>query len=982
MTSLPVARLGLCAALIVAATAAPAADPAVVISALHYNGRDGVNDEAVQLANLSAVPAVLDANWSLVDAAGHRRAFPAAGFTLAPGERAWVARFAASFARQFGFQPALVFGQMTGSDLTFPNHGGSLQLVRALSDTVDTANATGGAWPAGAASPAYRSMERIDPGGPDEPANWITASITTAIAFDANGDAIQGTPGAANTLVAAGLVTPTLSPGRGVVINEVAWAGTAANSAHEWIELFNNLSDPVDVAGWQLRIADAIVALTGTVPARGTFLIQRNVATFSDGALANLTASFSLPNAGAALRLVDARSHVVDALVYGDGHPAVGWSGPPLQPWTVSGVLSADGQVLARRIGADGSLAADTDTAVGWLSEAADSVDGRHIAYPGWALEALGAPVTATSALTLAVAPDGSFDALVEALSTARQTIDIEVYTFDHPALAGLLTEKIRAGVRVRVLLEGAPVGGMPNAERWACAMLSGETASSGCWYMRSDSTRAISARYKSVHAKFAILDDWQLIVATENFGANGFPDDDKSDGTRGQRGSLAILDAPVLVARARAVFDADLNGQMLDICRFGDPDCPMGQPAPGYVPITVTGGVSYTARYTRPLVLTGPVAVELNTSPENTLRRGGGLIGLLDAAGAGDEIVAEQLDEPRYWGTSSSNPTDDPNPRLEAMISAARRGARVRLLFDAYYDDPRDPRGNAATAAALNALARSEGLDLRAATGDPTAHGIHNKLFLARIGPRRVVHLGSWNGSEVSAKANREMTIQIDSPEAWGLMRAVFEADFWRSQPIFLPAALSNASPARSRLLISEVLYNPAGADEIGREWVEVYNPGTQRVSLAGWKIGDAEAPGRSYNEGMHAFPPDASIPGGGVLVIAGDALKFQADWGRKPDYELGGYDPGVPDLIVATAWSTGTMALGNGGDQVLLLDADDAMVDAAQWLTTTLAGIAPFTATLGASHSLQRWPPAADTDNCAVDFRDQAMPSPGRVP
>ena len=62
--------------------------------------------------------------------------------------------------------------------------------------------------------------------------------------------------------------------------------------------------------------------------------------------------------------------------------------------------------------------------------------------------------------------------------------------------------------------------------------------------------------------------------------------------------------------------------------------------------------------------------------------------------------------------------------------------------------------------------------------------------------------------------------------------------------------------------------------------------------------------------------------------------------------------------------------------------LAAGNAIIDAAQWLTTTLAGVAPYTGTLGANHTLQRWPPSNDSDNCAIDFRDQGIPSPGTVP
>ena len=115
-SSLPsAARLALCAAVIAmsaparAGLSGPALAPAIVISALHYSGRDGINDEAIQITNISPLPATLDGNWSFVDAVGHQRAFANPGLTLGGGQRAWIARNANAFAAQFGEAPWLHF---------------------------------------------------------------------------------------------------------------------------------------------------------------------------------------------------------------------------------------------------------------------------------------------------------------------------------------------------------------------------------------------------------------------------------------------------------------------------------------------------------------------------------------------------------------------------------------------------------------------------------------------------------------------------------------------------------------------------------------------------------------------------------------------------------------------------------------------------------------------------------------------------------
>jgi hypothetical protein len=64
-------------------------------------------------------------------------------------------------------------------------------------------------------------------------------------------------------LVAQG---PPANPGD-VVINEIAWGGSAASSADEWIELHNTTAQPVDLAGWSLISLDGtpVISLTGVI---------------------------------------------------------------------------------------------------------------------------------------------------------------------------------------------------------------------------------------------------------------------------------------------------------------------------------------------------------------------------------------------------------------------------------------------------------------------------------------------------------------------------------------------------------------------------------------------------------------------------------------------------------------------------------------------------------------------------------------------
>lgn len=954
------------------AAATPDAGGAVLIGALHYYGYDSENDEAVQLTNLSATPIALGGNWTLRDAGNHIWSLPA--FTLPANGRVWIANNPAGFAAQFGYSPTLSYA----GALSFANHGGSVSLQRQSPEVRDTANGDGGDWPAGKGSTTYQTMERVDAGLPDAPSNWISATISVPFAFNASGTPITGTPGMANSVA-----VPATNPST-IIINEVSWAGTSSGaSAQEWIELFNPLPTDVDLSDWELRVNANAYPLSGLIPANGYFLIQRNASTFGSGATANLTLSFgSLSNDGAVLQLIKTNGEVVDTLVYGDGDVQDGWIGAPLQPYTATQTIPASGQVLMRRLNPLTSQPVpDTDTAQDWRNHRGDALLSRAPAYPGWMIEPFNLPAQSSGRVSLAIAPDASFEFVNRALNSATSSIDMESFTFENAGVGDVLVGKAASGVAVRVLLDGAPVGGLSDQTRWICQRITFADVSgrSGCWFIRSESAGKIHARYAYQHAKFALIDNARLLLGSENFGGRGMPNDDKTDGTAGHRGVIALIDAAPLVTRARAVFDADIDPANRDITRWCAGCGSYGSPSATFTPITVTGGSSYTVRFGE-WTSNAPSPLALFTSPENHLSGAGSIIEVMSTAGAGDEILFEQLDEPLYWGPAGSNMDDDPNPRLQAAIGAAARGAVVRVLLDGFYDNPADTRSNAATAQALNDLARTHGWNLKAVRGNPTALGIHNKMILVRAGSRFFSSIGSWNGTEISAKRDREMSVLIESSEAHAFLRSMFMTDWHLSQPVALPMVLSSYKPI-DHLLISEVLVNPSGANEEGREWVEIYNPTARPVSLDGHKIGDAALQG-SAGEGMYAFPQGAVIAPGSAVVVAQNAAAFFTDWGRNPDFELSNYNAAVPDMLVYGAWAGGTMNLSNAGDEVVLLRHNDTIVDAVTWLSGNVAGTVPYNAALLPGHTLQRWPPSADSDRCAIDFRDQPLPSPGQVP
>ena len=100
-----------------------------------------------------------------------------------------------------------------------------------------------------------------------------------------------------------------------IVINEVAWAGTADNSNDEWIELYNNTDRSVDLSGWIISDDDvpSYTIASGTMAPHGYFLIEDSEETVSN-ITADAVIGLSLANAGDSLILKNPAGTTIDSV--------------------------------------------------------------------------------------------------------------------------------------------------------------------------------------------------------------------------------------------------------------------------------------------------------------------------------------------------------------------------------------------------------------------------------------------------------------------------------------------------------------------------------------------------------------------------------------------------------------------------------------------------------------------------------------------
>jgi len=185
----------------------------------------------------------------------------------------------------------------------------------------------------------------------------------------------------------------------------------------------------------------------------------------------------------------------------------------------------------------------------------------------------------------------------------------------------------------------------------------------------------------------------------------------------------------------------------------------------------------------------------------------------------------------------------------------------------------------------------------------------------------------------------------------------------------------------ATDHLLISEVYYDTIGTDSL-EEWIEIYNPSENSVDLSNYKIGDEETQGG--NEGMYQFPEGTVIKPQNSLVVAKNAIGFYDLYGKYPDTEIDTDDDDVsdfsdtPNMKKYESWSSGSLSFTNTGDEALLLDNNDIVIDAVVFEGGNMSGITPHSG-VAVGQSIARIDSTIDTDNCANDFQKVVEPHPG---
>lgn len=161
-------------------------------------------------------------------------------------------------------------------------------------------------------------------------------------------------------------------------------------------------------------------------------------------------------------------------------------------------------------------------------------------------------------------------------------------------------------------------------------------------------------------------------------------------------------------------------------------------------------------------------------------------------------------------------------------------------------------------------------------------------------------------------------------------------EATIWvePTPGLSLTANFEPGLSAQAQLRINEIHYHPSDAMD-SDDWIELHNPSTETVSVAGWTFKDED------DSHAYALPPSATLDAGGYLVVAENPTSFSAIYPNVP--HVGGW----------------TFGLSNSGETLRLFDDTGTLIDSLTYDDTL------------------PWPIAADGEGASLERVSPGLPS-----
>ena len=459
-------------------------------------------------------------------------------------------------------------------------------------------------------------------------------------------------------------------------------------------------------------------------------------------ALVQKTGSFRLADSGDEIVLRGSGGALFDSVRYGSSDDGLaGWSG--------AAIPSLRKGEVAKRLEANCRLV-DSDTALDWQPF-------REYRY-GYTEYVPTSFSVSPGAITAFASPDCSLDVVLAAIDDANRSICASTYELSSvPVCEGLLRALDR-GVRVRLLVDGAPAGGMTDDEVSCLSVLASHGAR--VFLVNGNLSKGIVQHVGALHAKYMVIDSSNAIVMSENLVEDGLP----QDRVFGNRGWGVFVRDENLSAYLESLFESDSRRYRPDVLEWtSDPRFSAIAALPHAT------SMHQTRALLEPLASSRCAFVTAIVSPDASVRHPY----LLDHIQAGRSVMIEQFQADLIWNDRWTGQTYV-NPIVQSLLGSANAGVDVRLLLDSsWFNIERNSRvieclrGNCTVMSAVS----FEMIDERSPISI-----LHNK---GAIVDRAACAITSNNWVSASFAKNRELALIVESEEIASYFERSFEYDW-----------------------------------------------------------------------------------------------------------------------------------------------------------------------------------------------------------
>ena len=538
---------------------------------------------------------------------------------------------------------------------------------------------------------------------------------------------------------------PTTSA-RKLLIDEVYYY-THPNVNNEFISICNPTNSSIDISGWYLTNkpfgkkedqTKIIFPENATISAETKLYVTQKADDYlkelgkqpdfeyknnsqSSVPQMNTEKTFTLSNKGGMIVLKDYYNHTIDVVFYGEVRENyTGWNG--------SSIPNSGVGVILKRTVINGS-AVDTNCSLDWIPQRRYGIGQSDFPY---------VKIPFKGEIKTFVSPDCSYQTIIQELQMANESIYLNIYEFTNSYLCDELVKALKRNVSVNVFVEGAPIGGIADEEKF---ILSKIVAYGGkVRFIVNDNENDVYARYIFDHGKYLVIDNETTIVESCNWAKTGIP----IDPTFGNREWGIVVKSKEVASYFLDIFLDDWDPKHCDSYSFEE----MGLSIPPdfFFDEYVYGG-TYKPQYNSKTFFGNFSAIPV-FSPDTSKTA---ICDLIESAN--ESIYIEQLYIYRNW-------SEQINPFVKRLINKSMQGVDVKVImnYNPAYDETNEKCN------LTKQYFEEFGIEVKFVyTNWSYFTNVHNKGMIV---DNKSVLISSINWNENSVMQNREAGIIIESEE------------------------------------------------------------------------------------------------------------------------------------------------------------------------------------------------------------------------